>query len=47
MVLTAYEGLSTREVAALLGITEANVYATLGVARDRLRKELAPYFAER
>jgi len=47
MVLTAYEGLSAPEVAALLGISEANVYATLGVARERLRRELAPYFAER
>jgi len=47
MVLTAYEGFAIREVAALLGISEANVYATLGVARERLRRELAPYFAER
>jgi len=47
MVLTAYESLSASEVAGLLGITEANVYATLGVARERLRRDLAPYFAER
>jgi RNA polymerase sigma-70 factor (ECF subfamily) len=47
MVLTAYEGFAAREVALLLGISEANVYATLGVARERLRRELAPYFAER
>jgi RNA polymerase sigma-70 factor, ECF subfamily len=47
MVLSAYEGLSPKEIAGLLGITEANVHATLGVARERLRKELAPYFAER
>jgi RNA polymerase sigma-70 factor (ECF subfamily) len=47
MVLTAYEGLSAKEVGELLGISESNVYSTLGVARERLRKELAPYFAER
>ncbi len=47
VVLTAFEGLSTRETAALLGITEANVHATLGAARERLRNALAPYFAER
>ena len=47
MVLTAYEGLPAKEVAALLSITDANVHATLGVARERLRQELAPYFAER
>jgi RNA polymerase sigma-70 factor, ECF subfamily len=47
MVLTAYEGLSAKAVGELLGISESNVYATLGVARERLRKELAPYFAER
>jgi RNA polymerase sigma-70 factor (ECF subfamily) len=47
MVLSAYEGRSPKEVAALVGITEANVYTTLRVARDRLRGELAPYFAQR
>ena len=47
LVLTAYEGLSSREVADVLGISEANVYATLHVARQRLRKELAPHLVEK
>lgn len=47
MVLTAFEGLSPKETAELLGMTQANVHSALSVARDRLRKELAPYFAER
>ena len=46
MVLTAFEGFTPQQTAQLLGITEANVYSTLAVARDRLRKELAPYFVE-
>jgi RNA polymerase sigma-70 factor (ECF subfamily) len=47
MVLTAFEGLSPKETAELLGMTQANVHSALAVARDRLRRELAPYFAER
>lgn len=47
LVLTAYERLPAREIAAVLGITESNVHATLAVARERLRRDLAPYFAER
>jgi RNA polymerase sigma-70 factor, ECF subfamily len=47
MVLTAFEGFSPKEVADLVGITVTNVHATLGVARERLRKELAAYLAER
>jgi len=47
MLLTAFEGLSTKEAAGLLGISEANVYSTLAVARERLRRELAPYFVKR
>jgi RNA polymerase sigma factor (sigma-70 family) len=47
MVLTSFEGLSVKETASLLKITEANVHATLAVARARLTKELAPYFARR
>jgi RNA polymerase sigma-70 factor (ECF subfamily) len=43
MVLTSFEGFSVKETAALLDITEANVYSTLAVARARLSKELAPY----
>lgn len=47
LVLIAYEGLTPRQVAGVLEITEANVYATLHVARGRLRKELAPHLAEK
>jgi RNA polymerase sigma-70 factor (ECF subfamily) len=47
IVLTSFEGLSIKETALLLEITEANVHATLGVARARLTRELAPYFARR
>jgi RNA polymerase sigma-70 factor (ECF subfamily) len=47
MVLTSFEGFSAQETAALLQITEANVYATLAVARARLSKELAPYLVRR
>jgi RNA polymerase sigma-70 factor (ECF subfamily) len=47
MVLTSFEGFSVQEAAELLGITEANVYSTLAVARGRLSKELAPYFVRR
>jgi RNA polymerase sigma-70 factor, ECF subfamily len=47
MILTAFEGFSAKEVADLLRITPGNVHATLGVARERLRNELAPYLAER
>ena len=47
LVLTAYEGFTPREVAEVLGISEANVYATLHVARQRLRKELAGNLMEK
>jgi RNA polymerase sigma-70 factor (ECF subfamily) len=47
MVLISFEGLSVKEAASVLDITEANVHATLAVARARLSKELAPYFARR
>jgi RNA polymerase sigma-70 factor, ECF subfamily len=47
MVLTAFEGFSPRQTAALLSITEANVHSTLAVARERLRRELASYLVER
>jgi RNA polymerase sigma-70 factor (ECF subfamily) len=47
LVLVSYEGLSPREVAEVLGITEANVHATLHVARKRLRRELALDFLEK
>jgi RNA polymerase sigma-70 factor (ECF subfamily) len=45
MVLISFEGLSVREAASVLNITEANVHATLAVARARLTRELAPYLA--
>ncbi len=44
LVLSVYEGLSAREVAAVVGIREANVYSTLHAARARLKEKLAPYF---
>jgi len=47
LVLMTYESLSVRETAEVLGISESNVHATLHVARDRLRRELMPYFAEK
>jgi RNA polymerase sigma-70 factor (ECF subfamily) len=46
LVLTAYESFAPREVAVILGISEANVYSTLHIARQRLQKELAAYLAE-
>jgi len=46
-VLSAYEGLTTREIADTLEISEANVYSTLSAARDKLRRVLAPYLAEK
>lgn len=47
LVLTAFEGLTLREVAATLAISEANVHSTLHVARQRLKRELAPYLVEK
>jgi RNA polymerase sigma-70 factor (ECF subfamily) len=47
IVLIAFEGLSVRQVATMLDITEANVHATLRVARERLRRQLAPYFVRK
>jgi len=46
LILTTYEGLSPREAAEVLGISQANVHATLHVARERLRRELARHFLE-
>jgi RNA polymerase sigma-70 factor (ECF subfamily) len=46
LLLTCYEGLAASEIARVLGIGEANVHATLHVARRRLRRQLAPYMAE-
>lgn len=44
LVLTVYEGLSTRDVAETVGISEANVYSNLSAARSRLKARLAGYF---
>ncbi len=43
LVLMVYEGLAAEEVAQLLEIQVANVYASLYQARRRLRIELAPF----
>ena len=47
LVLTAYEGLTAAEVAAMLETSVANIYSTLHAARRRLRRDLAPYLAEK
>ena len=47
LVLITYEGLRPREVAEVLGISEGNVRTNLHLARERLRKHLAPYLAEK
>ena len=41
LVLIVYEELSVAETAALVGITEQNVHATLSVARGQLKRRLA------
>jgi RNA polymerase sigma-70 factor (ECF subfamily) len=46
LVLSCYEGLSTGQIAEVLGISQANVHATLHVARKRLRRELARHVLE-
>lgn len=46
VLILCYEGLSTGQIAEVLGISQANVYATLSVARKRLRRELAPHVLE-
>ncbi len=47
LILMTYENLTAAETAELLDITEANVHSTLHVARERLRRELAPYLVEK
>ena len=47
LVLVAFESLTAREVAELLQITEANVHSTLHAAREKLRRDLAPYSVEK
>ncbi len=46
LILLVYEGLSAEEVANLLDMQVANVYATLYQARQRLRVELAPFLTD-
>jgi RNA polymerase sigma-70 factor (ECF subfamily) len=46
LILSVYEGLTPREVAEVLKISEANVYSTLHIVRCRLRRELGAYLAE-
>jgi RNA polymerase sigma-70 factor, ECF subfamily len=43
LVLIVYEELSVREVAEIIGISEANVHSTISAARTRLKTRLAPY----
>lgn len=43
LVLSFYELMSAGEIAAVVGISHDNVYATLHQARARLKKELADY----
>lgn len=43
LVLSVYEGLRARDVAGVVGISEANVHSTLSAARSRLKTRLAPY----
>lgn len=47
LVLSAYEQLTPSESAAVLGISEANVYSTLHLARQRLKSQLAGYLTEK
>lgn len=47
LILMTYEQMTPRQVSELLEISEANVYATLHLARQRLRQELAPYLVEK
>jgi RNA polymerase sigma-70 factor (ECF subfamily) len=44
LVLSVYEAMSAREIAAVLDISEANVHSTLSLARSRLKLRLASYF---
>lgn len=43
LVLITFEGLPAREVANIVGISEANVHSTLSGARSRLRARLAAH----
>jgi RNA polymerase sigma-70 factor (ECF subfamily) len=43
LVLITYEGIAAAQVAVMLDMTTDNVYATLHLARRRLREQLRPY----
>ena len=47
LVLMTYEGLGVRETAEMLGVSLGNVRTNLHLARERLRKQLARYLAEK
>jgi RNA polymerase sigma-70 factor (ECF subfamily) len=47
LVLMTYDELTAAATAQVLGISEANVHSTLHVARERLRRELAPFLVEK
>lgn len=46
LVLVAYEELTTQQAAAVLGITDGNARTTLHLAREAMKKRLAPYLNE-
>lgn len=46
LVLSVYEQFPPAQVAEVLRISEANVYATLHLARQRLKSQLANYLTE-
>lgn len=43
IVLSAYQSLSSSEIAEALGISVANVHSTLSTARKKLKHQLKPY----
>lgn len=47
LVLMTYEDLTALEAAQVLGTSVANVHSTLHIAREKLRRELAPYLVEK
>jgi RNA polymerase sigma-70 factor (ECF subfamily) len=46
LVLVAYEGMSGREAADALGVSEQNVRTSLHLARQKMREMLAPHVGE-
>lgn len=47
IVLVTYQGLTAQEAADVLGIKRSNVHATLHNGRERLKRQLQPYLAEK